>query len=141
MPFLFNPKKYLFSRQNLNAVCLSAWVKLRWAYVCEGTRHEGVTTVRTPEMERIRVNELMESSLAPKLTTNKKQESLPAFMSTLSTLPYLLKRRSRSPSRASYSKLPQNTGLIFPYYTETPFIKQSETNQRSSTNSRFQIKT
>ena len=44
----------------------------------------------------------------------KRGACLPAFMSTLSTLPYFLKRRSRSPSRASYSKFPQKTGFMIP---------------------------
>jgi hypothetical protein len=42
------------------------------------------------------------------------QEILPDFISTLSTFPYLLKSRSRSDGRASYSKFPQKMGLIFP---------------------------
>lgn len=41
------------------------------------------------------------------------KSNLPVFMSTRSTLPYSLNKRSISDCRASYSKFPQYTGLIF----------------------------
>lgn len=47
------------------------------------------------------------------ITTVEKKKNIPDFISTLSTLPYLLKSRSISDCRASNSTLPQKMGLIF----------------------------
>lgn len=44
----------------------------------------------------------------------KTKNDIPDFMSTLSTFPYLLKSLSTSDWRASKSRFPQKTGLIFP---------------------------
>ena len=44
----------------------------------------------------------------------EKQADLPDFISTLSTLPYFLKSRSKSDWCASYSKFPQKMGLMLP---------------------------